>query len=142
MSSPKGSSDFVFSENGIFFVLADVLREEHERLVTKFGGLQGIRDENALYSAIARPRNLALYTACSSVPLLASALPWAVLRNHPFIDGNKRTAFAALVLFVERNGYRLNCSQVEETTMVLRAATSEITEDYWNAWVRTVVLPR
>jgi len=63
------------------------------------------------------------------------------VRNHPFADGNKRAAFAGLTMFLELNGYRLSCSEVEETAMVLRAAASEINEDEWTAWVVRNVEP-
>ncbi len=124
---------------GVSFVLLDVLRNVHGRLVETYGGLSGVRDENALASAIARPKQLAHYAGVTSIPVLGASLSWALLRNHVFTDGNKRIAFAALALFAERNGYRLTCSEVEETAMVLRAAASEITEEQWTAWVEGVV---
>ncbi|HEY4382220.1 MAG TPA: type II toxin-antitoxin system death-on-curing family toxin, partial [Acidobacteriaceae bacterium] len=64
-----------------------------------------------------------------------AALAWALLRNHPFNDGNKPVAFAALTMFLELNGYGLKCSEVEETAMVIRAAGGAITEAEWTAWV-------
>ena len=117
------------------FVRADVLRNVHSRLIERYGGLSGVRDEGALESAVARPKNLFAYGQTESVVQLGAALAWALLRNHPFVDGNKRAAFAALTMFFELNGHHLNCSEVEETAMVLRAAASEITEDEWTAWV-------
>jgi death-on-curing protein len=95
------------------FVRADVLQNVESRLIERYGGLPGVRDGGALESALA----------------------WALLRNHPFMDGNKRAAFAALTMFLELNGCRLTCSEVEETAMVLRAAGSEIAEEEWTAWV-------
>jgi death-on-curing protein len=117
------------------FVRADVLRNVQSRLIERYGGLPGVRDDGALESAIARPKNLFAYGQASSVAELGAALAWALLRNHPFMDGNKRAAFAALTMFLELNGHRLTCSAVEETAMVLRAAASEITEEEWTAWV-------
>ena len=123
------------------FVRADVLRNVHSRLIERYGGITGVRDDNALESAIGRPRNLEAYGGVTSVPQLGAALAWALLRNHPFADGNKRSAFAAMDMFFELNGHRLTCSEVEETAMVLRAAASEITEEEWTAWVeRSVAL--
>lgn len=104
-----------------------------------YGGVQGIRDENALESAIAHPQQLEAYGGIESMGHLGGALAWAILRNHPFSDGNKRAAFAALNVFLERNGYRLTCSEVEETAMILRAVASEIAEDEWTAWVERSV---
>jgi death-on-curing protein len=57
------------------------------------------------------------------------------LRNHPFVDGNKRTALAAAVVFLELNQWELLCSEVEETAMVLRAAAGEIAESEWTRWM-------
>jgi death-on-curing protein len=123
----------------IEFVRADVLKNVHQRLIENYGGLPGIRDENALESAVARPRNLVAYVGEESIAVLGAALVWAIVRGHPFADGNKRTAFAALSIFLEINGYESNCSEVEETAMMLRAAGSEVTEDEFAAWVgRTV----
>jgi death-on-curing protein len=121
------------------FVRADVLRNVHQRLIETYGGLAGIRDVNALESAIARPRNLAAYVGEESVATLGAVLAWAIVRSHPFSDGNKRAAFAALTIFLEINGHRLACSEVEETAMILRAAASEITEDAFTAWVERSV---
>ena len=117
------------------FVRADVLRNVQGRLTERYGGLPGVRDESALELAIARPKNLFAYGQSNSVAELGAALAWALLRNHPFADGNKRAAFAALTMFLELNGHRLTCSEVEETAMLLRAAASEIAEEDWTAWV-------
>ncbi len=68
-------------------------------------------------------------------------MAWAILRNHPFADGNKRAAFSGVTMFLELNGYDLNCSQVEETAMVLQAASGEISEQEWTAWVVRSVAP-
>ena len=91
----------------------------HGRLIERYGGLPGVRDVNALESAIARPTNLEAHGGPQSAATLATALPWAILRNHPFVDGNKRTALAALVLFADLNQLQLMSTEVEETAMVL-----------------------
>ena len=117
------------------FVRADALRNVHGRLIERYGGLSGVRDGNALESAIARPANLEAYGGADSAGVLAAALPWAIVRNHPFVDGNKRAALAALVMFTDLNGLVLRCTEVEETAMVLRAAAGEIREEEWVAWV-------
>ena len=117
------------------FVRADVLRNVQTRLIERYGGLAGVRDAGALESAIARPENLVAYGAASDASVPAASLAWAILRNHPFVDGNKRAAFAAMAMFLDINGYRLTCSEVEETAMVLRAAASETGEEEWMAWV-------
>lgn len=125
----------------IRYVRADVLRNIHDRLIEIYGGVSGVRDDNGLEAAVARPRNLNHYAGIASVGVLGAALSWSLIRNHPFADGNKRIALAALVTFLELNGYELACSEVEETARVLQAAASEITEDEWTAWVERVAQP-
>lgn len=122
-------------------VRADVLRNVHGRLIEKYGGIAGVRDNKALESAVARPQNLELYGNEDSVARLGAPVAWAILRNHPFADGNKRSAFAVMVMYFQLNGHELTCSEVEETAMVLRAAASEITEEEWTAWVERSVAP-
>jgi len=121
------------------FVRADVLRNVHGRLIEHYGGIAGIRDNNALETAIARPKNLEHYGGVTSVGHLGAALAWSLLRNHPFADGNKRSAYAAMNMFFSLNGYWLHCSEVEETAMVLQAAAHRISEEEWIAWVERTV---
>jgi len=98
----------------------------------------GLRDAGLLESAIARPANLHIYEEDASIARLCASLGWGLLKNHAFIDGNKRVALGAMVTFLELNGHELTCSEAEETDMVLRAAASELNELEWNAWVETV----
>lgn len=123
------------------FVRADVLRNVQRRIIERYGGVAGVRDDNSFESAIGRPRNLVDFGGETSVAKLGAALAWALLRNHPFADGNKRAAFAGLVMFFELNGHRLTCSEVEETAMVLRAAATEINEAEWTEWVERNTTP-
>lgn len=124
------------------YVRGDVLRNVHGRLLQRYGGVAGVRDENGLESAVGRPENLHHYAGIESIGALGAALAWAILRNHPFADGNKRTAFAGLTIFLELNGYRITCTEVEETAMVIRAAAHEISEQEWTGWVESVVAPK
>jgi death-on-curing protein len=124
------------------FVRADVLRNVHGRLLERYGGVAGIRDENGLEAAVARPQNLQFYSNIESIPILGAALVWSLLRNHPFADGNKRTAFAALTIFLDRNGYGISCSEVEETGMMKLAAGSEMTEEELAVWIDRSIAPR
>ncbi len=107
----------------------------HQELIAGYGGAPGLRAPASLESALARPKHLATYKRSVSVPELAAAYAWGLLRNHPFIDGNKRTALAAMVVFLDLNGWELTCREAEETAMVLRAAAGEINEGEWNGWV-------
>ncbi len=125
----------------VTYVRGDVLRNVHTRLIQTYGGLGGVRDENALESAVARPQQMGNYTGEIRIGAVAASLAWAILRSHPFADGNKRVALAALVMSAQLNGYRLNCSESEETAMVIQAAGASISEDEWMAWALRVVVP-
>jgi death-on-curing protein len=78
----------------------------HTRLLALYGGAPGVRDPGLLESATARPRHLHAYADKPDVIQLAAAYTTGIIRNHPFVDGNKRTGFVAGVLFLEMNGYR------------------------------------
>ena len=108
----------------------------HRELVARYGGTRGVRDAGLLESAAARPKQIAAYKGETSLPELAAAYGWGLLRNHPFHDGNKRIALAAMVVFLDLNGHELVCSEAEETAMVLRAAAGEMQESKWVEWVR------
>jgi death-on-curing protein len=108
----------------------------HEELIARYGGSAGVRDSGLLASAIARPLHLATYKKNITVPELAAGYGWGLIRNHPFIDGNKRIGLASVVVALEMNKWKLSSSEVEETAMVLRAAANEISEAEWVAWVK------
>ncbi len=108
----------------------------HNELIARYGGVSGERAAASLESAIARPKHLAAYKRGVAVPELAAAYAWGLLRKHPFVDGNKRIALAAMAVFLDLNGGELTCSEAEETAMVLRAAASEISERLWSEWVQ------
>jgi len=108
----------------------------HEELIARYGGGSGLRDRNLLESALARPLNLTAYKDDVTIPELAASYGWGLLRNHPFIDGNKRIALAAVIVFLALNRWELICSEAEETAMILRAAAGEIDETYWIQWLK------
>lgn len=106
----------------------------HERLVADFGGLAGVRDQGLLESAMARPRQLAAY-ASVDVFNLAVAYAAGIVRNHPFIDGNKRVGFMLAYVFLVRNGYRLAASEADATRAVLDLASGAIDEQTFARWL-------
>ena len=124
------------------FIRSDVLRAVHAQLIQSYGGLPGVRTEDGLESAVARPKQVHNYTGEIRIGAIAASLASALLRNHPFADGNKRLALAAFVMSAELNGHRLTCSEAEETAMILKAAGSEVSEDEWTAWTLRVVVPK
>lgn len=113
----------------------------HERQLAEHGGARGLRDEGLLESALARPQNLSAYGE-SDVATLAGAYAFGIARNHPFIDGNKRTAFVACELFLMANGNELLASDEECLAMMLSLAANEIGEAEFAAWLRENVQPR
>jgi death on curing protein len=113
----------------------------HAGLIEESGGSHGLRDAGLLESAIARAENKVNYDPDATISSVAASLAWGLIKNHAFIDGNKRIGLAALAVFLDANGFRLACSADEETAMVLRAAASEITEEEWAAWVKRSVSP-
>lgn len=117
-----------------------VLIAAHDEQLAKHGGAAGFRDEGLFDSALARPLNLAAYgepDACTPAASYAVALA----KNHPFIDGNKRTAFVAMELFLLLNGQELNATDAECVLAMLAVAGSEWDEATLAAWLRTHTTP-
>lgn len=100
----------------------------HEAQLAEHGGIAGIRDEGLLSSALARPHNL---DACGDKPdaaSLAAAYAFGIARNHPFLDGNKRTGFVVLELFLNLNGWVLNSDDAECISMMMALASGNLSE--------------
>ena len=106
----------------------------HLEQLQRHGGGHGIRDEALLESALARPQNLAAY-GDPTVFDLAASYAFGIARNHPFIDGNKRTAFVASALFARKHGQRLHAPQPEAALMFLRLAAGELSEEELASWL-------
>jgi death on curing protein len=109
----------------------------HAAALAEHGGMEGMRDEGLLDSALARPRNLFAYEGTESLSRLAAAYAIGISRNHPFLDGNKRAAFIALALFIARNGSRLRADQVDATRTMLRVAAGELDENQLADWIES-----
>lgn len=106
----------------------------HNAQIKDHGGSPGLRDEGLLESALARPVNLNSYEPQSSVARLAAAYLFGIARNHPFVDGNKRVAYAAAEVFLILNGRKPTVGQVEKYEMVMRVASGEATEEDAAMW--------
>jgi death on curing protein len=118
-----------------------VLLAVHEEQLTEHGGASGVRDMGLFESALARPQNLAGYghpDACA----LAAAYGWGLARNHPFTDGNKRTAFVATELFLLLNGRDLMADDAACVLTMLAVAAGQMDETTFAAWLRHHVQPR
>ena len=113
----------------------------HEEQLAEHGGAAGIRDTGMLESALARPRNLAHYGQPDAAAL-AAAHGFGLARNHPFVDGNKRSAFVAVELFLHLNGLRLDASDADCVMVMLSLAAGDIDEPTFAAWLRERVAPR
>ena len=124
-----------------FWVQRSVVLIAHDESLAAHGGASGVRDMGLLESALARPQNQFAYGE-TDVAALAAAYAFGIIRNHPFVDGNKRTAFMTAVLFLERNGLRFVSSEVDATLKTLSLAASEIDEAEFAAWLRENVQPR
>ncbi|MEI8042865.1 MAG: type II toxin-antitoxin system death-on-curing family toxin [Verrucomicrobiota bacterium] len=116
------------------WLLQETVLALHERLLAEFGGLSGIRDAGLLDSALARPQQLFAYGR-PSMSDLAAAYAFGLVRNHPFLDGNKRIGFAAAVLFLELNGRRFSAPEAEATLNTLALAARELDEPGYAAWL-------
>jgi death-on-curing protein len=108
--------------------------------LAEHGGIVGIRDQGLLDSALARPELKVQYGE-ADVALLAAAYAYGIARNHPFLDGNKRTAYVAMELFLMKNGAVLTSSDEEAVLIFLKLATGEISEEELAAWIRQNSVP-
>ena len=106
----------------------------HDEQLAEHGGLSGVRDSGLLESALARPEHLAAYGE-PDIAELAASYGYGIARNHPFIDGNKRTAFVAALLFLVFNHYSFQASDSDKVIVMLKVAAGEITEAEFAAWI-------
>ena len=107
----------------------------HHHQISEHGGAAGVRDLNMLESAMGRPLNLVAY-GDPDAPELAASYAFGIARNHPFVDGNKRTAVVVSETFLLLNGFRLACSDVEVVTTFLSLAAGEVTVEALTDWFR------
>ncbi len=113
----------------------------HDRLLALYGGAAGLRDRTLLESALARPRQLHAYAESPDLIDMAAAYIAGIVRNHPFIDGNKRTGFVIGVLFLEINDYLFTAREEDATQAVLGLAAGTIDEPSFAAWLRANAKP-
>ena len=106
-----------------------------EQLIAEFTGSEGIRDEGLLESALARPEQKFAYKK-ASVFELAAAYAFGLVKNHPFIDGNKRIGFTVAIVFLELNGYRFQASEADAAIKTLALAAGAMTEASYATWIK------
>ena len=108
----------------------------HDMQLAEHGGLNGVRDKNLLESALAKPRNQEVY-GTPDVAELAASYAFGLARNHPFVDGNKRTAFVVCELFLNLNGWVLAANDVDCVLTMQALAAGEISELKFADWIRS-----
>jgi death-on-curing protein len=112
----------------------------HEEQLAEHGGAVGLRDFGLLQSALARPQHLAAYGQ-PDMAALAAAYGYGIARNHPFVDGNKRTAFTVTELFLVLNGYELLADDPSCVMTILRLAEGSLIEAEFTDWIRADLAP-
>jgi death-on-curing protein len=107
----------------------------HSAQLRRFGGAAGLRDEGMLRSALERPANKWHYEQ-ADLPTLAAAYAYGLAKNHAFVDGNKRAAFMAMMVFLRKNGIHFAPAQAHATKMILALAAGEVSEESLTRWIR------
>ncbi|WP_058188573.1 type II toxin-antitoxin system death-on-curing family toxin [Terracidiphilus gabretensis] len=120
------------AENSVFAM--------HDEQIAEHGGLAGVRETSLLLSALARPQNLAIYGE-PDIADLAASYAVGIARNHPFFDGNKRTAWVVAETFLLKNGYELTAGDAEGVTTMLCVADGSMAEAELAAWFRRWIQP-
>lgn len=107
----------------------------HEQSLNEHGGSSGLRDEGLLDSALCKPQNVLTYNSVANLFDLAASYAVGLIKNHPFVDGNKRIGFLAGVLLLQLNGYRFIASEADAAIRTLALAAGEMTESAYAAWL-------
>lgn len=123
------------------WVREDVVLAIHRRQLSEHGGGEGVRDAGLLSSALGKPKNLYTYSnPAPSMARLAASYAFGLAKNHPFVDGNKRTAFIVCQLFLNLNGWKLDASALDKFTTFLDLAAGQVSEDELTAWLEAHVV--
>jgi death-on-curing protein len=121
------------------WVLTESVKAIHKRQLAEHGGRIGIRDPGLLESALARPKNAFLYSkGKSSIQSLAAIYAYAITKNHPFVDGNKRVALVACMLFLKLNKWNVLASQETLYTAFWDLAAGNVSEENFILWLNSV----
>jgi death-on-curing protein len=108
----------------------------HQRQIAEHGGGDGVRDLGLLESALMRPQNIHAYEPDADIARLAAAYAFGISKNHPFVDGNKRTAYIVMELFLNRNHFELNATGEDKYLTFLSLAEGSLSEDELTQWLR------
>lgn len=125
----------------LYLTLEQIL-DIHDQIIAQTTGSPGITNPGLLESAIAQPQmtfaGQELYT---TLPEKAVALGFSLIKNHPFMDGNKRTGHAAMEVFLILNGFEINANVEEQEQVILQVASGEITREEFTHWLQSVIIP-
>lgn len=119
-----------------YWVRLNIVLQIHSDQIIEHGGDDRIRDVNLLQSALAKPENIFAYNLTADVQQLAAAYGFGISQNHPFIDGNKRTAYVCMETFLPINGHTIVANQDEKYDMVIKLASGSIKENELSEWLR------
>ncbi len=114
-------------------VVIDAIQND---LLLAHGGMPGLRDENLLESALARPKQRLAYEAAADLATLAAAYGYGLTHNHPYNDGNKRVAFVVMAVFLGLNGLDFTASEADVVTTIVTLASGELDEEALGDWIR------
>ena len=121
--------------NSPIWLREDEILATHEKLLARFGGTSGLRDRNLLESALCRPEEMEAYGE-KDIFIMAAGLGGGIIRNHPFLDGNKRTGFMAAYIFLGINGEEFDADEVSVVEKTLALAAGAISEAEYAGWLR------
>jgi death-on-curing protein len=122
------------------WITKEILITVHAELLNRFGGLSGIRDEGLLDSALNRPKHLFSFSRPTLFQMAAS-YAHGVVKNHPFLDGNKRTGFMSAYIFLGVNGWSLEAPEEEAVLETLSLAAGETSEEAYATWIERTSVP-
>jgi death-on-curing protein len=118
------------------WLLTSAVLAMHKKQIAEHGGSDGVRDLGLLESALARPQNLAAYEPDSDIATLAAAYAFGIAKNHPFVDGNKRTALVAARTFLSLNDYDLIATKEDKYLTFISLADGSLSEEELADWIR------
>lgn len=121
----------------LIWIFDEIVVAIHRRQLAEHGGLEGLRDEELLQSALSRPKNLLAYSESPpDMASLAAAYGYGIVKNHPFVDGNKRTAYVVMRTFLKLNGYDIQASSEEKYQIWIDVAVGKLSEAELASWIR------
>lgn len=118
-----------------------IVEAVHAEQLAEHGGGAGVRDARLLESALARPQQIYAYDATADIFTLAAAYGYGIAQNHPFVDGNKRTAYVTMLTFLLVNGYRLTAEMSDRYDTMLAVASGDMEESTLASWLRENTAP-